>query len=160
MSLATSISYQPGVFGSKNVMRQAFGVLPITCASCQLTQNCVTWWIGVCGDLTHGSPGASLSQRVLPMITADGPPFTWYVSRFGAAVTQRVCNVWPRPDESASSVVSVFSPRNVFVARATIAEASRGGHAFGSGTRHVTGFFPATRTSIASGTFEEGAFAR
>src|SRR6188472_353735 len=132
VSFATSISYQPGVFGSKNVIRHVFGVLPITCAFCQDTQNCVTWWIGVCGDFTHGSPGATLSQRVLPMITADGPPRTWYVSMFGAARIQRVCRVWPRPDESASSVVSVFSPRNVFVARATIAEASRGGHGFGS----------------------------
>src|SRR3954451_21294868 len=160
VSFATRISYQPGVFGSKNVMRQNFGVLAITCASRHETQNCVGWWMGDCGDFTHGSPGATLSQRVLPMITAAGPPRTWYVSRFGAATTQRVCSVRPVPDERESSVVSVFSRRNVFVARATIAEASGGGHRFGSGTRHVTGFLPDRRTSMAVGTLDDGAVAR
>src|SRR3954467_9073899 len=137
---ATRISYQPGVFGSKNVMRQAFGVSPITWAFRHVTQNCVGWRIGDCTDFTQGSPGATLSHRVLPMITADGPPRTWYVSRFGATTTQCVCSVVPSPDERESSVVSVLSRRNVFVARATIAEAFRGGHGFGSGTRHVNGF--------------------
>ena len=122
-------------------MRQALGVSSITWAFCHDTQNCVGWRIGDCADFTQGSPGATLSQRVLPMITADGPPRTWYVSRFGAATVQCVWSVVPSPDESESSVVSVSSERNVFVARATIADASRGGHGFGSGTRHVTGFF-------------------
>src|SRR3954452_4749938 len=160
VSLATSISYQPGVFGSKNVTRHVVGVSAMTRAFCHETQNCVGWWIGPCGDFTHGSPGATLSQRVLPMITAAGPPRTWYVSRFGAATTQRVCSVRPVPDERESSVVSVFSRRNVFVARATIAEASGGGHRFGSATRHVTGFLPDRRTSMAVGTLDDGAVAR
>src|SRR5215213_551802 len=160
VSLATRISYQPGVFGSKNVMRQALGVSSTTWEFRHVTQNCVGWRIGDCTDFTHGSPGATLSQRVLPMITAVGPPRTWYVSRFGATTTQRVCSVVPTPDERESSVVSVLSRRNVFVARATIDEASRGGHGFGSGTRHVTGCFPDTRRATASGTFDDGAFAR
>src|SRR3954454_8110673 len=160
VSLATWISYHPGVFGSKNVTRHVFGVSPMTWAFCQETQNCVGWWIGACTDFTHGSPGATLSQRAWPMITADGPPRTWYVSRFGAATTHRVCSVRPSPEERASSVVSVFSRRNVFVARATIAEPSRGGHGLGSGTRHVTGFLAVMRSSIASGTLDDGAFAR
>src|SRR5436305_12463935 len=89
VSFGTRVSYQPGVFGSKNVMRQNLGVLAITWASRHVTQNCVGWWIGDCGDFTHGWPGAVLSQRVLPMITAAGPPpRTWYVSRFGAAIVQ------------------------------------------------------------------------
>src|SRR3954452_12015105 len=160
VSFATRISYHPGVFGSKNVMRHAVGVSAITWAFCHDTQNCVGWWIGACTDFTHGSPGATLSQRVLPMITAAEPPRTWYVSRFGAATTQRVCSVRPVPDERESSVVSVFSRRNVFVARATIAEASGGGHRFGSATRHVTGFLPDRRTSMAVGTLDDGAVAR
>src|SRR5215471_8093518 len=81
--------YQPGVFGSKNVTRHAAGVSSNTCASVHETQNGVTWWIGVCWDLTHFWPGV-LSQRLSPMITADAPFAIWYVSRSGAAIVQCV----------------------------------------------------------------------
>ena len=56
--------------------------------------------------------------------------------------------------------MSVFRLRKVFVARATTAEPSGGGHGFGSATLHVTGFLPATRSSIGVGSVDEGAVAR
>src|SRR5690348_3437397 len=147
---AITASYQPGVFGSKNVTRYVVGVSLTMCAFRHVTQNVTGWWIGVCADLIHFSPGAALSQRVSPMITAAGPPFAiWYLSRFGAASVQCVWSVLPMPDESESSVVSVFSAENVRVARETTDVPFRGGQGFGKGTFHVTGDLPRMRTSTA-----------
>src|SRR6185436_19132045 len=83
VSLSISNSYQPGVFGSKNDTCQVDFVSPSRCASVQDRQNGVGWRIGDCSDSSHLPPG-SLSQRRLPMITAEDTFFTWYASRFGA----------------------------------------------------------------------------
>src|SRR5580765_6559226 len=130
------------------------------CAFRHVTQKGTGWWIGVCADLIHFAPGAVLSQRVSPMITAAGPFTIWYLSLLGAASVQCVCRVRPIPDESRSSVVSVCRPRNVRVARLTSDVPSGGGHCFGSCTVHGEGVLPATRTSIAFGVLPAGAVAR
>src|SRR5580765_790447 len=101
VSLSISNSYQPGVFGSKNDTCQFDFVSSSRCASLQDCQNGVGWRIGVCSDSSHLPPG-SLSQRRLPMITAEDPFFTWYASRFGATSVHRVNSDCPGPDASQS----------------------------------------------------------
>jgi hypothetical protein len=85
------------------------------------------------------------------MITADDPFFTWYFSRFGATSVQRVKSDCPGPDASQSRTATLRNARNSRVARATIAEASAGGHGRGIDTRHVV--VPLSRFTATSTTF-------
>src|SRR5438477_87520 len=157
--LAITRSYQPGVFGSKKETCHVDGVLSSTCASVQETQNGVGWWIGVCADSSHLCPG-SLSQRRLPMITAAAPFSMRYVSRLGATIVQRVTSGFPGPDASQSRIAKLCMLRNVFVARARIADASGGGHECGIATCHVVRWAPFTWTSTNFGAAAPATVAR
>jgi hypothetical protein len=85
------------------------------------------------------------------MITAEDPFLTWYFSRFGATSVQRVKSDCPGPDASQSRTATLRNARNSRVARATIGDASAGGHSRGIGTRHVV--VPLPRFTATSTTF-------
>src|SRR6185436_1399762 len=102
----------------------------------------------------HARPG-TLSQRRLPMITAAAPSFTWYERRLGPTICQRVTTACFSSEARRSWITSDFRFLYARVARATIDDASGGGHCRGIVTGHVVTdpSSRATRTTMRFGAF-------